>query len=316
MTTPTKICIHGSLAASAVLLLAFISLWIGPSDLSIKELWQNRVILWEIRFPRIILGFFVGGALALSGQVFQGVLRNPLADPYILGVASAASFGASCAIVLGLPTYTYSLFAFLGALSVIYILPRAVLRFGSSHALLLMGVLLSFLFSSLVYLALSIAQPFESAKLLTWLMGSLSQAYTGSTLGLVSVIMLLLVGLVYRDSFSLNLLNLGEEEALTAGIPIHTVKKRLFLVSSLLTAIAVSLAGTIGFVGFVVPHFSRLLWGQDNRLTLPLTFFGGAFFLIFSDTSIRALSTQEIPIGIVTALFGAPLFLILLWRKS
>src|SRR3989338_2855981 len=137
MTTPIKIITYGLGAAVLVFLLSLISVWVGPSDLSIQDLLQSKVILWEIRFPRIALGFMVGGALALSGHVFQVILRNPLADPYILGVASAASFGASMAIIIGLPSYTYSLFAFLGALGVIYILPRASLRFGTSHSLLL-----------------------------------------------------------------------------------------------------------------------------------------------------------------------------------
>lgn len=299
--------------------ISFISLSIGPTLIPLKDLFNAsfETIVWELRFRRILLAILVGGGLALSGNIFQIILRNPLADPYVLGVSSAAACGATIAIFLKLSPLWMSLFSLGGALTIILILSLAPLRYSgaSSHLLLLTGVMLSFLFSSLVILFLSLAQPFEGAQLLFWLMGTLSQPISWEMLLLCAIAILLLGILAYRQSYSLNLLNLGDQEAQTLGLSVQTVKNRFFIMASLLTAICVSVSGTIGFVGLIIPHISRFLFGNDHRLMLPLSMLSGAIFLVISDTLIRYFSTQEIPIGVITAMLGAPCFLILLWKK-
>lgn len=320
MNPKTKTFLYSFLFLGLLGFCSFISLCIGPVSIPFKEFFNPslKTIVWELRLHRILLAILVGGSLALSGNIFQIILRNPLADPYILGVSSAASFGATLAIILKLPFPAMPFLSLTIASFLILILHLAAKKHTgtSSHFLLLTGVLLSFLFSSLVVLCLSIAEPFEGAQLLFWLMGSLSQPLSKEILLISSVILLFLWGFAYTQSYSLNLLNLSDEDAQALGLSVVLAKKRFFLIASSMTALSVSLCGTIGFVGLIVPHFIRLVFGDDHRFTLPLSILCGGIFLIISDTLIRLTSTQEIPIGVITSLLGAPLFLILLWKKN
>ncbi len=318
MTLKLKIIYTSSLLFLALVVLALASLSLGSEFFSFRELFNPsfKIIVWELRLPRILLAIATGGALATSGSVLQVLLKNPLADPYILGISSAAAFGATLAFIFHLPYPWISIFAFGMSLLALWLIVKAAQRYvhSSSHFLLLTGVLLSFLFSSAVTFFLTLAQPFEGASLLFWLMGSLSQPLSAWVLLLILVLIFGIWGFMYTQAYALNLLNLGEEHAQTLGINVSHTKNVFFITISLLAAVCVSLTGMIGFVGLLIPHWVRWGWGNDHRLTLPLNFLSGSLFLLIADTLIRTLTTQEIPIGAVTALIGAPLFLGILWN--
>lgn len=318
--TPKKIIGLSLFFLGIFVMISFVSLLIGPAATSLEELWQHPFenLILQLRLKRILIASLVGAGLSVSGAVFQIILKNPLADPHIIGVSSAAALGATLATLLKLPFFWVPLFAFLGSLSAILLL-LSVARFSkreSSLQLLLTGVLLSFLFSAAVTLMLSLFSPFEGAQIIFWLMGSLSSPHPWSLLIAVVVLLFVIIFILYQQSHSLNLLLLGEEGAQTLGISPKKVLYRLFISASLLTAISVSLSGAIGFVGLIVPHIVRFTVGSDHRLLLPIVSISGAIFLLISDTLIRLLSSHEVPIGVVTALLGAPAFFIILWRKS
>jgi iron complex transport system permease protein len=316
---PKKIITLSFLFFFVLLLFALISLSTGPVSLPFDELWKPfENAIWQLRFKRILIASLIGAGLSVSGAVFQVILKNPLADPHIIGVSSAAAFGATLAITLGLSFLWIPLFAFLGSLLTIAILLGAM-RFSkreSSLQLLLTGVILSFLFSASVTLMLSLFSPFQGAAILFWLMGSLSSPHPSILLIAALSLVLVIFFIIYRQSYSLNLLLLGEEGAEILGISPKKVFSRLFISAALLTAISVSLGGAIGFVGLIIPHLVRLLSGSDHRLLIPLAAIGGAIFLVMSDTLIRLISSYEIPIGVITAIVGAPVFLMVLWRKT
>lgn len=316
---PKKIIALSLLFFSILLLVALVSLSIGPVSLPFDELWKPfENAIWQLRFKRILIASLVGAGLSLSGAVFQVILKNPLADPHIIGVSSAAAFGATLATALRLSFFWIPLFAFLGSLAAIAIL-LAAMRFSKregSLQLLLTGVILSFLFSACVTLILSLFSPFEGARILFWLMGSLSSPHPWILLIAALSLVLVIFFIIYKQGYSLNLLLLGEEGAESLGIAPKKVFSQLFISAALLTAISVSLSGAIGFVGLVIPHLVRLLSGSDHRLLLPLAAIGGAIFLVISDTLIRLISSYEVPIGVVTAIIGAPFFLMILWRKK
>lgn len=312
--TPKKIIILSLSLLGIFVIVSFISLLIGPASVSLE--FQDPIL--QLRFKRILIASLVGAGLSVSGAVFQIILKNPLADPHIIGVSSAAAFGATIATLLKLSFLWIPLFAFLGSLLTILIL-LMVMRFskrGSSLHLLLTGVLLSFLFSAAVTLALSLFSPFEGAQILFWLMGSLSSPHPWLLLMAVFALLMTILLILYLQSHSLNVLLLGEEGAQTLGISPQKVVYHLFISASLLTAISVSLSGAIGFVGLIVPHLARFMFGSDHRLLLPIVSISGAIFLLVSDTVIRLVSSHEVPIGVVTALLGAPVFLVILWRRS
>ncbi|MBI3019023.1 MAG: iron ABC transporter permease [Deltaproteobacteria bacterium] len=314
-----KIITTSGLFLLALLLFAFVSLCVGTEFLYPHELFSPsfKSIVWEFRFPRILLAIATGGALATSGTVLQVLLKNPLADPYILGISSAAAFGATLSFIFHLPHPWISIFAFVLSLIALWLIVLAAQRVAdsSSYFLLLTGVLMSFLFSSAVTLFLTFAQPFEGASLLFWLMGSLSLPLSSLSLFLILGTVIGICGFLYQHSYALNLLNLGEDHARTLGLDTARMKTIFFVGSSLLTALCVSLTGMIGFIGLIIPHVVRWGWSNDHRLTLPLNFLSGALFLLVTDTLIRTLFSQEIPIGAITALLGAPVFLGILWKK-
>src|SRR3989338_7720710 len=319
MSSPLKTIVISGLGLLILLIVAFVSLCSGTEFFSPRELFMPsfKSIVWDLRFPRILLAIATGGALATSGTVLQVLLKNPLADPYILGISSAAAFGATLSFIFQLPHPWISIFAFALSLISLWLIVLAAQKHAdsSSYFLLLTGVLMSFLFSSAVTLFLTFAEPFEGASLLFWLMVSLGLPLSGLSLFLILGTVMGISGFLYQYSYALNLLNLGEEHARTLGLDTARMKNIFFIGSSLLTALCVSLTGMIGFVGLIIPHIVRWGWGNDHRLTLPLNFLSGALFLLITDTLIRTLSTQEIPIGAITALLGAPIFLGILWKK-
>lgn len=291
---------------------------LSPFDLDSTHLF----ILTQIRLPRVLLAALVGGALALCGAVMQGLFRNPLADPYLLGIASGATAGAALVIALHLDSYlgALPLGAFLGGLLVVGIVYRiAKTRVAQldNYALILAGVALAALFSAVTSFLLFYGGASQDARrLIFWILGGLGGAQWLYVLGLVGT--LLVTGAVLllfaRD---LNAFSLGEEMAAHLGVEPRHLRKILLLAVTVLTAVAVAVSGTIGFVGLIVPHMLRLIVGPDHRMLLPASALGGAVLLVLCDALARTvLAPAELPIGIITALLGAPFFLFLLRRRA
>jgi len=280
-----------------------------------------RTIVLDLRLPRVLLALLVGGGLALAGAVFQALLRNPLAEPYILGISGGAGFGAVLALAVGFVSagsWVLPLAAFAGALAAILLVFRvaaAADRRLDVRVLLLAGVVVGAFFSACIALVLSLSEADAVRNAVLWMMGSLSGSdWRG--VGLAAAYTLpsavLLVGLAR----ALNLLAIGEETAGYLGTEVERVKRAAYAVASLVTAAGVAVAGIIGFVGLIVPHGVRLVAGSDHRVLLPLSFVAGAGFLALADLVARvALAPTEIPLGVVTAFVGVPLFLVLLRRS-
>jgi iron complex transport system permease protein len=281
------------------------------------------VIVLEIRLPRVLLGFLVGSCLAGVGVALQALLRNPLADPYVLGISSGAALGAAVAVLLGAGTswlgaWTLPAFAFGGGLLAILLVYRIAVSYGRLpvHTLLLAGVILNAVFSALIMFITSLVSPAQSFAMLAWLMGTLNAPDHGALAILTAY--LVVGGLVLlRQARVLDLLTLGEDGARSLGVEVESVKKTLFFTSALLTGAVVSQSGMIGFIGMVVPHAVRLVLGADHRLLLPASALVGGAFLVAADTLARTLlAPGEMPVGVVTALVGGPFFLYLLMRKT
>jgi iron complex transport system permease protein len=278
-------------------------------------------ILFDIRIPRILLGFAVGGSLSLAGVILQGMFRNPLVEPYTLGISGGAALGVALCIVLGLhrtfPDFAMPVFGFIGAFAVALPISLINIRKGmvKTEGLLLTGVMISYISSSIVTLILAISQTEDLQGIIFWIMGSLEEP----SLALIFIILFLSViclVLSYLLSVDLNALVLGEEEAIHLGVNVERAKKMLFLIASVLTGVSVSIAGIIGFVGLVVPHFVRMFAGYDHRVLLVTSFLTGAGFLIFCDTLARTIiSPVELPVGVITGILGGSLFVYALSRR-
>lgn len=280
-----------------------------------------RAIVLDIRLPRAVLAGLVGAALSLAGAVLQALLRNPLAEPYVLGVSGGAAVGAVAAVVFGwvaLGAWVLPVAAFGGAVLAIVVVLRVAAGRGlalDTRVLLLAGVVVGAFFNAVILTLLTFgdAETFRSAVF--WMMGSLS----GADWGAVGVLALQLVPaalFLLALARPLNLLAVGEETALYLGTRVEWVKRAVYLVSSLLVAAAVAVSGAIGFVGLIVPHAVRLAWGSDHRFLLPASLLAGAAFLVLADTAARVVvQPAELPVGVVTALVGVPLFVGLLVRE-
>ncbi len=283
----------------------------------------SAVIMLHLRLPRVLLGFFVGSTLASVGVVLQALLRNPLADPYVLGVSSGAALGVSLAMLLGVGTTVgllspLPLFGFVGGLISLGLMYRLAQSQGRLpiQSLLLAGVILNAILTALIMFVTSIMAPNRSAGLMAWLMGSLT-APNYAALSVLALYGTMGVAILVKMAHALNVLTLGEETARSLGIHTERFKKQLFGLTALLTGAVVAVSGMIGFVGMVVPHAMRMLVGSDHRLLLPVSALTGGIFLVVSDTIARSLlAPTEIPVGIVTALAGGPFFLHLLFRQK
>jgi iron complex transport system permease protein len=331
MSRPFTWALAVGLLVALLLLACLFSLSVGPSGVSLfraARLWREGAggtylsIILDIRLPRVLLGFAVGGGLSLAGVVLQGVFRNPLVEPYTLGVSGGAALGVSASSILGLSrlsgAYAVPLSGFAGALCAIFFLHALSSKKGvlSVQGLLLVGVMVNFICSSIVLLIMSVSRLEDLHGILFWIIGSLGEtdwflvklALAATVAGLV---------LSYFFCFDLNALSLGEEEALHLGINVERMKKMLFILTSLLTGLCVSLAGIIGFVGLVVPHFLRLIVGPDHRILLISSFLSGAIFLILSDMVARTVALPiELPVGVVTGIVGGVLFIYALMKKT
>ena len=279
-------------------------------------------ILWEIRLPRVMMSAIVGAALASAGMVFQALLRNPLADPYVLGVSGGGAVGAILAMMLGIRARflgfsTTTVFAFSGSLLTIF----SVYAIGQSrgrivtHSLLLAGVIVNALFSAVIMFLIATLDFAKVHGVLFWLMGSLGSADL-SILKPLSLYVLLGIGILFYIARDLNLLTLGEESASHLGVHVERTKRIAFVGASLVTGTVVSVSGLIGFVGLIVPHAMRMLIGPDHRLLLPASALCGGIFLMISDTLARTLiAPTELPVGVITAMCGGPFFIVLLRSK-
>jgi iron complex transport system permease protein len=302
----------------------------GPVELTTAEVLaaltsgdveMHRDIVLQLRLPRTLLGVLVGGGLALAGATFQALLRNPLAEPYILGISGGASVGAVAVLALGwagLGSWSLPLAAFAGALLAIVLVFRVATATGRAmdvRILLLAGVVVAAFFSACVAFILSISSALTVQRAVLWIMGSLAHASWQSVL-LTAVYTLPAAVVLIGLARALNLMAIGEETAHYLGADVEGVKRTALVVAALITAAGVAVAGVIGFVGLVVPHAVRLLIGSDHRALLPLSFLGGAAFLTLADLIARlALDPIEIPIGVITAFVGVPIFLVLLRRS-
>ncbi|MFV0522333.1 MAG: FecCD family ABC transporter permease [Mangrovibacterium sp.] len=322
-------------AISLVLLLFLMSLSLSVGELKIglidavKLLFQKngepsieQMLICKVRLPRILLGVAVGGSLSLAGVILQGIYRNPLVEPFTLGISGGASLGVALCIVLGLQT-TFSstmlpIAGFLGAFTTIFIVYILSRKYGriDIQRMLLIGVMISFISSSAMMLIMAITTSENLQSIIFWTMGSLDEANTTliyGTLGLSLVILFV----SYLFVQPLNALRLGEEKAKHLGINTDVAVKILFILTSLLTGICVAVAGVIGFVGLIIPHILRLIFGTDYRVLLLNSFLFGASFLVCSDMIARTIiSPNELPIGVITGIIGGIAFIIIMSRKK
>lgn len=281
---------------------------------------EGSAVFWQMRIPRTVAAWMIGAGLSVSGLVFQAILRNPLAEPFTLGVAAGASLGAAIYVYLGV-SFTLGIisglgaFSFLGALLVTMMIYQVNFRTGHSPIkLLLMGVILTFFISSILILLQSLGSASSALVMMSWMMGRLSFV-TMTDLGQMGIVFVIGMIVIYRYRAQLNLLQQGEDIALTRGINSARVMGVLFLIVSIMTGVFVALAGPIGFVGMVVPHVARRLLGADHRMLFWATLFLGGATLVVADTlGSVILRPAEIPVGVITAIFGAPFFLYILLK--
>ncbi len=291
-------------------------LWNGSDD-ALRQIWLT------IRLPRVLLALVIGGSLALAGCVMQGLFRNPLADPGLLGISSGAALAVALWVVipLSLPAlivlYAPMLAAFLGALAATVVIFLLSQQSGSSLSrLLLVGIAINALCGAAVGVLSWVSNDTQLRQLSLWGMGSLGQAQW-STLLAVTSLMIPTVLVIWRLASTLNLLQLGDEEAHYLGVDVAVVQRILLLCSALLVAAAVAVSGVIGFVGLVVPHLVRMWLGSDHRGVIPGSVLAGAFLLLVADTVARTLvAPAEMPVGLLTSILGAPWFLWLIFRRG
>lgn len=314
------------IAIAGLTVLAMIAMAIGLSVGTVKMpfaevmagLWDASApgasVVRDLRLPRTLAAFACGGLLALAGALMQVLLRNPLADPYILGISGGAGVGALLAIFFGLGVAGLNGFALMGALLAILIV------FGLAHGdgswtqtrLLLTGVMVAAGCGAVITLLLSIAPEERLRGMLFWLMGDFSQG-VNPTIALIGLVVIgLLTAPLARD---LNVLIRGNDMAKSLGVSVNFVRIAIYLLASMATAVSVTTAGSVGFVGLVIPHLTRMMVGNDQRILLPTAMLAGGIFLVLADALARILiAPQQLPVGVVTALIGVPVFLVLLNR--
>jgi len=319
------------LLIALVILVSLLALCTGSAGISLEDIphilfygkgSSDYSILLGIRLPRIILGLSIGGALSLAGTLLQGMFKNPLVEPYTLGISGGASLGVCINIVFNIygkiGIIAYPLSGFLGASIVIFLVYylNNNTKDIKSNRMLLTGVMISYVASSLVMLLMAVSKTDDLQNIVLWIMGSLDEsntvlikmAFFGSLAGLVGS---------YFFCFDLNALLLGEDEAANLGMNTTSTKKSLFVIASFLTGLSVSVAGIIMFAGLIVPHFMRMISGPDHRILLISSFLAGAAFLVLCDVIARVIiSPLELPVGVITGIIGGIIFIWALSRKQ
>jgi iron complex transport system permease protein len=336
VATPLKVITVTGLLALLFLVVFVFSLHIGPTNIGalsiLKRLfygWMGHssslspteeVILFSIRLPRIVFAGIVGAALSVAGVVFQALLRNPLADPYILGISGGSAVGAIIGIILGADFFPFGIpgLAFTGALLTIFLVfgVAVIKRELPSDTLLLSGVIVNTFFMAMIMLLISMSSNTQLHSIFFWLMGDFSLVERGDIL-FIGLCLLSGFLIIYSYARPLNLIVVGEETAMQLGVPVRRIKILLFVIASFITAVTVSVSGTIGFVGLIIPHMMRMLFGADHRVLLPASLLFGGAFTIAADTIARSvMAPSELPVGVVTAICGAPYFIYLLRKKA
>lgn len=304
-----------------------LSLSVGSLDLSVSEVFQcliqsckdesHDIVLFEIRLPRVLMGFFAGGTLALAGAVLQNVTRNPLTDPYLFGVVSGAGLGVVLLSSVFSANYTLgiTLAAFIGAMAAIVLVLAIGRTVKRPNQMILVGVAVSFLLSALSQFFLYLSEPLASNRILFWLLGSLSHAQYSQVMLLAPVSLLSLVGLVFL-SRQLDAIAVGDELASSLGVPVSRLKTILLVLCALMTALVVATCGGIAFVGLMIPHIVRQMFSPRSLPLLITTFLLGGVFLVLVDIIARqTLAHVELPLGVVTAALGSVFFIILLLKE-
>lgn len=275
-------------------------------------------VIFKVRLPRIFLSALTGMALSVSGAVLQGVFRNPLVGPGIIGVSSGAAFGAVVAILFSASSFLIMTLSFLGGLLALFLTLSIAGKVGSTNilAIILGGIVTGAFFSALVSIVTYVADPRDTLPLIVyWLMGSFNGADTNKLL-LLTVVFLLCFSVIYKGRYVINLLALGDEEAHALGVSVSRLRLLFLVLTTFVTAAAVSVSGTINWVGLVVPHIARLITGPDYRSLVTSSALLGAIYLVVADTLVRTSSFGEIPIGILAALVGAPVLAYLLHART
>ncbi|MCP3891480.1 MAG: iron ABC transporter permease [Desulfobulbaceae bacterium] len=276
-------------------------------------------VIMDVRLPRILTAALVGAGLAISGVIYQGILLNPLADPYTLGISSGAAFGASLALLANLSLlgqFSTPLFAFIGAIATLIVVMRLSTFNGqiSAQTLILSGVIVGAILSAGISFLKYLADE-QVAIIIFWLMGSFASA-TWNGVALVAITLGFGLSITFYYARDLNIMSLGRRSSDSLGVETAKIRKILLLSASFVTAICVAVTGIIGFIGLIVPHLMRYLVGPDNRKLLPASAFAGAILLLLADTLTRAVLPVEVPIGVLTALIGGPFFCIIFRQKQ
>ncbi len=334
MNLKTPFLIKRLLAVSFLLLLLifvamFLGLSLGSTKTGLNEVLKSllrreeadpvlNTIIWNIRFPRVLLAALVGATLSLGGLVFQALLRNPLAEPYILGISGGSAIGAIIGILMGLSRFPgVSFTSFMGSIATLLLIlfmssGQSILK---KDSLLLSGVMINAFCSAVIMFLISMTQDYRLHSIIFWLMGDLSMAAIRQTVILTAMLFPCYI-LIFWLSHSMNLLLMGKEMAQTMGVNIKAVTVTLLLTTSFMVSATVSHCGLIGFVGLVMPHLLRLLLGPDHRVLVPACVMGGGAYMVLCDLLARTLPEQgEMPAGVITAIIGAPLFIFLLKRS-
>lgn len=334
MNLKTPFLIKRLLAVSFLFLLLifvamFLGLSLGSTKTGLNEVLKSllrreeadpvlNTIIWNIRFPRVLLAALVGATLSLGGLVFQALLRNPLAEPYILGISGGAAIGAIIGILMGLSRFPgVSFISFMGSIATLLLI--LVMSSGQSilkrDSLLLSGVMINAFCSAIIMFLISMTQDYRLHNIIFWLMGDLSMATIRQAVILTAMLFPCYI-LIFWLSHSMNLLLMGKEMAQTMGVNIKAVTVTLLLTTSFMVSATVSHCGLIGFVGLVMPHLLRLIFGPDHRVLVPACVMGGGAYMVLCDLLARTLPEQgEMPAGVITAIIGAPLFIFLLKRS-
>ncbi len=330
---PGTLLLRIGIAIVLLILVMLLCALVGPQTISLKTAaggWTNPAtpnpdyeILMRVRVPRVLLAALVGAALAASGVVFQGLLRNPLADPYILGISSGAGLGAMLAVIGGFGWTVWgrspiAVSAFIGALATVWLVWGLGRLTGRYHVtgLLLTGVVVNAFLSAVILFLASVARSQQFYATVFWLMGNMTEEdfsvlWVGGGCIMAGVVALFFL------SPQLNIISVGDRDARSIGVPVERIEMAAFAIAAFITAVAVSLSGLIGFVGLIIPHAVRLVFGPDHRQLLPLSSLAGAMFLVGADTVARmVVAPAQLPVGVVTALAGGPFFLVLLVRHS
>jgi iron complex transport system permease protein len=331
--TPKKLLIRTAAALALLAAVMMICCLLGTEDVSLKAVFKDlgnveatspdHLIFMRVRLPRVILAAIVGAALACAGVIFQALLRNPLADPYILGISSGAGLGTIIAVISGFSWTLWgrspvAVFAFIGAMATVWLVWMIGKLTGKNHVtgLLLAGVVISAFFSAMIMFLTSISRSKQVYATIFWLMGNIAEEdylvlWVSSGCVLTGIISLFYI------SPQLNVISFGQSDAKTMGINIGRIQTIAFAIAAAITAVAVSLSGLIGFIGLIVPHAIRLVFGPDHRQLLPLSAIFGAIFLVIADTVARiVVAPAQLPVGVVTAMIGGPFFLVLLIKYT